>query len=133
MRRLHTFRYPGLLFALTLLTGCSEAGRTTEFDAAEAPSGEHRLIALIIEPWFPQGPHEVVLALESPPGGARQELLRTELAYDGVPFTRRNIGLRWTSARTAVVCLSATDRPDKGVRISVPEKGPAVMTLKEGC
>lgn len=131
--RPHILGRAGLLFALTLLIGCSEAGRTTEFDVAEAPSGQHRLIALIIEPWFPQGPHEVVLVLESPPGGARQELLRTELAYDGVPFTRRNIALRWTSAQTAVVCLSATDRPDKGVRITVAETGPGVATLKEGC
>ncbi len=122
-----------LLLSMLGLAGCSEAGRTQEFDAADAPSGQHRLIALVIEPWFPQGPHEVVLVLETLPAGDRQELLRTELAYDGVPFTRRNIGLRWTSARSAVVCLSATDRPDKGVRISVPETGPALVTLKEGC
>jgi len=125
--------YAALLFASALLGGCSEAGRTSQFDVAEAPSGQHRLIALIIEPWFPQGPHEVVLVLESVADGTREELLRTELAYDGVPFTRRNIGLRWTSPRSAVVCLSATDRPDKGVRITVPETGPAVATLKEGC
>lgn len=122
-----------LLLILGLLAGCSEAGRTTEFGAADSPSGEHRLIALIVEPWFPQGPHEVVLVLERVPGGAREELLRTELAYDGVPFTERNIGLRWTSPQTAVVCLSATDRPDKGVRIAVPPGGAATAVLKEGC
>ncbi len=132
MRQRHSRLCLLLLFALGL-AGCSEAGRTHEFDVAESPSGQHRLIALVIEPWFPQGPHEVVLVLENLPAGDRQELLRTVLAYDGVPFTRRNIGLRWTSPRSAVVCLSATDRPDKGVRITVPETGPVLATLKEGC
>ena len=122
------------LFMATLLVGCSsEAERTSEFDRADSPPGTHRLLALIIEPRFPQGPHEVALEVEDLVSHTRRRLLQTELAWDGVPFTRRNIALRWTTPRSAVMCLSATDRPDKAVRVSVEENGEVRAEMHEGC
>lgn len=123
----------GLLIA-ALLIGCSsEAERTAEFDHADSPQGTHRLLALIIEPRFPQGPHEVALEVEDLSSHTRRRLLQTELAWDGVPFTRRNIALRWTTPRSAVMCLSATDRPDKAVRVTVGEDGEVRAEMREGC
>lgn len=122
------------LLMVVLLAGCSsEAERTSEFDRADSPQGTHRLLALIIEPRFPQGPHEVALEVEDLASHTRRRLLQTELAWDGVPFTRRNIALRWTTPRSAVMCLSATDRPDKAVRVTVGEDGEVRVEMREGC
>jgi hypothetical protein len=119
--------------AAELLVGCSETARTTLFDAAVAPDGAHTLSAYVIEPWFPQGPHVVRLAIAGPTGEAPTTLLDTPLAWDGVPFTKRNISLRWTGPHTALVCLSATDRPDRGVRIMIEADGSARAVLRQGC
>lgn len=115
------------------LPGCGEATRTTLFDSAAAPDGAHTLNAYVIEPWFPQGPHVVRLELVRREGGAPIPLLDTPLAWDGVPFTKRNIGLRWTGPHTALVCLSATDRPDQGVQITIDADGAARAVLRQGC
>lgn len=116
-----------------LLAGCGEASRTTLFDSAAAPGGAHTLQAYVIEPWFPQGPHIVRLELARREGGPATRLLDTPLAWDGVPFTKKNIGLRWTGPRTALVCLSATDRPDQGVQITLEADGSAHAVLRDGC
>ena len=137
MSQRRSARVSGTLCALgmlALLTGCSsEAERTSEFDHADSPAGTHRLLALTIEPRFPQGPHQVALEIEDLASHQRQRLLQTELAWDGVPFTRRNIALRWTTPRSAVMCLSATDRPDKAVRVTLDEQGQARAEMREGC
>lgn len=122
-----------VLAGAALVAGCGDAARTTLFDSAAAPDGAHTLNAYVIEPWFPQGPHRVRLTLESREGGDPIPLLETPLAWDGVPFTKRNIGLRWTGPRTALVCLSATDRPDQGVQITIDADGSARAVLRQGC
>lgn len=122
-----------LAFAGMTITGCSEADRTRLFDAAKSPHGDYTLNAYVIDPWFPHGPHHVTLELQAQKTGAREQLLKTDLAHDGVPFTKRNIGLRWTGERAAFVCLSATDRPDKGIQITVSEAGVARTEMRTGC
>ncbi|MGD9601388.1 MAG: hypothetical protein AB7O21_09340 [Gammaproteobacteria bacterium] len=113
--------------------GCAESERSTVFESLASPSGDFVLTATVIAPWFPQGPHQVALDLTAARTGERQPLLKSELAYDGVPFTRRNIAMRWTSERAAFVCLSATDRPDKGIQITVPPAGAARVEVRTGC
>ena len=127
------FRWRALALMLVLAGCSSEAERTSEFDHIDSPQGAYRLVALVITPRFPQGPHQVVLEVETLATHARQRVLQTELAWDGVPFTHRNIALRWTTPSSAVVCLSATDRPDKAVRIAVDNEGKALAELKDGC
>lgn len=127
------FRWRALALILVLAGCSSEAERTSEFDHVDSPQGAYRLVALVITPRFPQGPHQVVLEVETLATHARQRVLQTELAWDGVPFTHRNIALRWTTPSSAVVCLSATDRPDKAVRIAVDNEGKALAELKDGC
>src|SRR5512137_368526 len=87
------------LFAVlaVLLTACSEADRATDFASLTAPRGDYVLTATVIAPWFPEGPHQVVVSVQLDAKSPRIELARTSLAYDGVPFTRQNIGMRWTS------------------------------------
>lgn len=118
---------------LSLCIGCSEAARTTVFESATSPHGEYTLTTSVVAPWFPHGPHFVSLELLKNQSGAREQLLKTELAYDGVPFTKRNINLRWTGERSAFLCLSATDRPDKGVQITLLRSGAARAELRTGC
>ena len=84
----------------------------------------------VIAPWFPHGPYHIALELHDQSTDTREQLLKTELAYDGVPFTKRNIGLRWTGERSAFMCLSATDRPDKGVQITLPRTGASRVELR---
>ena len=122
-----------LLLAAWITTGCSEASRTSVFETALSPHGDYTLTAYVIEPWFPHGPHHIALELHDQKADTREQLLKTELAYDGVPFTKRNIGLRWTGERSAFMCLSATDRPDKGVQITLPRTGASRVVLRKGC
>ena len=39
--------------------------------------------------------------------------------HDGVPFTAKNVAVRWTSAGKVLMCLRATDLPDRGLRIEI--------------
>ena len=112
--------------------GCTEASRTQQFDVVISPHREYTLIAAVIEPWFPQGPYYVSLSLQQG-NAAPQLLVKTELAYDGVPFTKTNIGVRWTGDREAFACLRATDRPDKAVQIIVEGDHTVRTTLRTGC
>jgi hypothetical protein len=118
---------------LLVIVGCSETDRTQTFDTVLSPHGEFALIADVIDPWFPQGPHYVAIAVRMAPDAPPRRLVKTELAYDGVPFTRTNIGIRWTSDRTALVCLRATDRPDKGVLVTIEADGTPRAELRQGC
>lgn len=116
-----------------LLAACAEADRSQIFDTVTSPHGDYILNAIVIEPWIPQGPYFVALDLTSTKNATPQRLIKTELAYDGVPFTRKNIGVRWTADYTALVCLRASDRPDQGVQITVHGDGTAVAQLRTGC
>jgi hypothetical protein len=115
-----------------VLTACSEQDRATDFASLAAPGGGSVLITTVVEPWFPQGPHQVVVYVQSGATAPRIEVARTELAYDGVPFTARNIGMRWTSDAEALVCLRATDRPDRSVYVDARQQ-PPTAELRDGC
>ncbi|MSR15703.1 MAG: hypothetical protein EXR86_14350 [Gammaproteobacteria bacterium] len=123
-----------LLATLALmLAGCAESNRTIVFDTVAAPRGDYTLVALVITPWFPQGPHQVALDLIQTADGGTERLIKTSLAYDGVPFTKQNIGLRWTADHSALVCLRATDRPDQGVQITVETGQPTKVQHRHRC
>lgn len=113
------------------VSGCSEADRAHDFGSLTGPGGAV-LTTTVVEPWFPQGPHQVVVYVQTQAESPRVEVARTTLAYDGVPFTRSNINMSWTGAHEAIVCLRATDRPDRSVRVSVHHESPR-GELHDGC
>jgi len=122
-----------MLVALVVLAAaCSEADRATDFASQTAPGGRYVLTTTVIAPWFPQGPHQVVVYVRLDAQSPRIELARTSLANDGVPFSRHNIGMRWTSDEEALVCLRATDRPDKSVHVNLRQRPPS-GELQDGC
>jgi len=127
-------RLPRLLFVALagLVAACDEAGRATDFASLTAPGGRYVLTTTVIAPWFPQGPHQVVVYVQLDAQAPRVELARASLAYDGVPFTRHNIGMRWTSDDEALVCLRATDRPDRSVHVNMRRQPPS-GELHDGC
>ncbi|MBI4694788.1 MAG: hypothetical protein HY749_12280 [Gammaproteobacteria bacterium] len=130
MRRAYRPALP--LLAALALSACSEASREHPFETVKSPGGAWSLSASVIDPWFPQGPHFVVIAVRDEQSGVSKRLAKTDLAYDGVPFTKQNIGIRWIGDTQALVCLRATDRPDKGVRILIKDGKPGAE-LKPGC
>lgn len=115
-----------------VLTACSEQDRASDFASLTAPGGGSVLITTVVEPWFPQGPHQVVVYVQTGADAPRVEVARTELAHDGVPFTARNIGMRWISDEGALVCLRATDRPDRSVYVDA-RRQPPTGELRDGC
>ena len=117
---------------LVLLPGCAEQDRESVFKVLKAPHADTLLTATVIEPWFPQGPHQVVIYVQGDAAAPRIEVARTELAFDGVPFTDKNIGMRWVSGSEALICLRATDRPDKSVYVNVKDGTPR-GELRQGC
>lgn len=122
----------GVALAAALGVGCSEAARETEFARVSAPKGEWQIITTVIEPWAPQGPHFVVVYAQLGAQGERLRVGRAELAYDGIPFSRHNINLRWTSDTEALVCLRASDRPDQSVHVNI-RSAVATGVLRKGC
>jgi hypothetical protein len=108
---------PGWLLVATLLVGCG--GTEREFASLPSPNGTHVLVVTVTEPSLPHARHLVTVYVQMSDAGSRQKLIEVPLENDGVPFTDRNIGLRWTSASTALVCLRPTDLPDQGIRINV--------------
>ena len=117
---------------LVFVCACSEQNRATDFESLIAPGGDAVLTTTVVAPWFPQGPHQVVIYIQPNATAPRIEVARTELAYDGVPFTQRNIGMRWIGATDALVCLRATDRPDRSVHVNVRHQ-PPTGELRDGC
>lgn len=115
-----------------VFAACAEADREHEFESLNSPRNDFQLIATVIEPWFPQGPHQVAVYVRIVQTGLSQQVAKTELAYDGIPFTKNNIAIRWISDEAALVCLRATDRPDKGVRVTV-HQGQPKAELRAGC
>lgn len=119
----------GLSALLLALSGCGGAER--DFNISQSPDGRFELVVTVTEPALPHARHRVAVYVQKSGSPSRNKLLETKLANDGVPFTDRNIGVRWTSAISALVCLRPTDLPDRGIRINVEELPTA--TIKTGC
>ena len=110
------------------MLGCSHP--ESEFDRKRSPHGEADLIVNVAEPMLPHGKHKIVVYLALH-GGEPMKLLETAMENDGVPFTKKNIGLRWTSPKQALVCLRPTDLADQAVVISLGD--PPSAELRPGC
>lgn len=119
-----------LLGCAVLLAACSEAERAHDFRQLAGPDGSV-VTTTVVEPWFPQGPHQVVVYVQPTPAAPRVEVARTTLAYDGVPFTEANINMSFTGQHAAIVCLRATDRPDRSVVVDTRQ--PPQGALRDGC
>ena len=116
------------LFFLVCVTSCAQTG--TEFDRKRSPRGEADLIVNVSEPFLPHGKHKIIVYL-AVQGGAPSKLLETSMENDGVPFTKKNIGLRWTSPKQALVCLRPTDLADEAVVVTLAD--PPRAELRPGC
>ena len=114
---------------LPLLSGCS--GTETDFETVASPGGEFRLVVTVTVPALPHARHTVTAYLEREGPNGREKLIETKLANDGVPFTDRNIGIRWTGRTTALICLRPTDLADRGIRVDV--SGTPTAVIKPGC
>lgn len=112
-----------------LLSGCS--GTETEFETIPSPTGEFRLAVTVTVPALPHARHIVTAYLERAGSSEREMLIETKLANDGVPFSDHNIGIRWTGATTALICLRPTDLADRGIRVDV--NGMPKAVIKPGC
>ena len=122
---------PKLLLVLTLVCcmhGCAQT--ENEFDRKRSPHGEADLIVTVAEPFLPHGKFKIFIYIALK-GGTPEQLLATTMENDGVPFTKKNIGLRWTSSTQALVCLRPTDLPDKGVFVTLNDKPTA--EIRTGC
>lgn len=112
-----------------LLSGCG--GTETDFETVASPTGEFRLTVTVTVPALPHARHTVTAYLERDNVDGRELLIQTKLANDGVPFTDRNIGIRWTGRTTALICLRPTDLADRGIRVNVDSTPPA--EIHPGC
>ncbi|MCB1746256.1 MAG: hypothetical protein H6977_10805 [Gammaproteobacteria bacterium] len=115
---------------LCTLTACGTREEVV-FSDTPSPDGAWTLRLTVAESRMPQGPFHVRAYLYAGDDPARAtRLLDTTLANDGVPFTRTNLAVRWTDARAALLCLRATDRPDRGWRIETGDAPRAVAVDK---
>ncbi|MGR9090964.1 MAG: hypothetical protein ACU85U_10345 [Gammaproteobacteria bacterium] len=112
-----------------LLSGCG--GTETDFETVVSPTGEFRLVVTVTVPALPHARHTVTAYLERETPDGREKLIDAKLANDGVPFTDRNIGIRWTGLTTALICLRPTDLADRGIRVDV--SGKPTAEIKPGC
>ncbi|MEM7465735.1 MAG: hypothetical protein AAF387_02495 [Pseudomonadota bacterium] len=117
-----------LSLIVSLLISCSQP--ETEFDRKRSPHGEADLIVNVAEPILPHGKHKILIYVALN-GGDAIKVLETTMENDGVPFTKKNIGLRWTSTSRALVCLRPTDLADQGVVVTLGE--PPSAELRPGC
>lgn len=107
-----------LVGMLLALLACGR-GPEAPFGAFPAPGGAHTLTVAVAESNYPQGPRHVLVYLLATGATPGAPLIDTTLANDGVPFTAQNIAVRWVSVRQALVCLRASDLPDRGLSIEV--------------
>ena len=114
--------------SLALLISCAQP--ETEFDRKRSPNGDADLIVNVAEPMLPHGKHKIIVYLAMQ-GELPSKLLETSMENDGVPFTKKNIGLRWTSPNQALVCLRPTDLADQAVVVILGERPSA--ELRPGC
>lgn len=130
-RRARLMLWPAIkgVSLVMLLSGCG--GTETEFETIPSPTGEYRLAVTVTVPALPHARHTVTAYLERGGTSEREMLIEAKLANDGVPFTDRNIGIRWTGATTALICLRPTDLADRGIRVDV--NGTPKAVIKPGC
>ena len=121
-----------LAASAALLVACGNAGREQDFEALGSPRGDLVLVTTVIAPRLPFGPHRVAIYLQVGRDAVRQRLGSAELAYEGVPYTRQNIAMRWVADDEALVCLRASDRPDRSFHVKV-EGEQATAKLAPGC
>lgn len=120
-----TRRLPAAALLAGLLAGCG-AGEETVFETVSSPGGDYALRVTVAESRMPHGRFHV-RAYVVPEGAADgTRVLDTTLENDGVPFTRRNLAVRWTGPQAALICLRATDLPDRGFRVEAGELPRAV-------
>jgi hypothetical protein len=129
--RPHPRRLPALALAvLATVAGCG-TGEEEIFDEIAAPGGAHSLRITVAKSRFPQGPWHVGVYLIARGEATGSKLIDTTLANDGVPFTSKNVAARWISPAQALICLRATDLPDRGLKIEVAE--PPAVTEVDRC
>ena len=121
-----------LLVACALATACTRGAPEQDFETLGSPRGDIILVTTVTAPRLPFGPHRVAVYVQVGRDAARQRLGSAELAYDGVPFTRQNIAMRWVADDEALVCLRASDRPDRSFHVKV-EGEQATAKLAPGC
>jgi hypothetical protein len=113
---------------LAAVIGCSQV--ESEFDRKRSPHGEADLIVTVAESALPHGKFKIFVYIAIN-GGVPEQIAATTMENDGVPFTKKNIGLRWTSAKQALVCLRPTDLADRGVFVTLGDKPSA--EIRTGC
>jgi len=118
-----------LCIVILALTGCG--GTESDFEIAPSPDGRYNLVVTVTVPALPYARHIVTVYLTTAGDDARRRLIETKLANDGVPFTDKNIGVRWIGKTSALVCLRPTDLADQGIRINVA--GEPSAEIKPGC
>lgn len=109
-----------LALSVLLLTACG-IGDEQPIGSFPSPDGAWLLDVTFAESNYPQGPWHVLVYLTPRDAGARTRILDTTLANDGIAFSDDNVAVRWVSSRQALLCLRATDLPDRGLRIEVGE------------
>lgn len=107
----------GLIF---LLAACG-AGEESPFSRIDSPDGAWTLRITVAESRMPQGPFYITAYMAPKGDSVGTRLLHTKLENDGVPFTTHNIAARWVSTTSALLCLRATDLPDRGIRFDTAE------------
>ena len=110
-----------LVVLIALLCACGLADEQA-FGEFVSPGGEWTLRIAVAESNYPQGPWHVLVYLnrrDAVPAG--KPIIDTTLANDGIPFSSDNVAVRWISSKQALMCLRATDLPDRGLRIEVGE------------
>ncbi len=111
-----------LALLLALIAPLCACGLAEEqpFGEFVSPGGDWTLRIAVAESNYPQGPWHVLAYLNQ--RGAEQAItpiIDTTLANDGIPFSSDNVAIRWISSKQALMCLRATDLPDRGLRIEV--------------
>lgn len=114
----------GVWLSLVLLSACG-AGEAELFSEHRSPGGEMILQVTVAPPRMPHAGYTVAAVVVAA-NQAPVTVYETILENDGVPFTSHNIAARWISSNKALLCLRATDRPDRGVRIETGTEPHAV-------
>jgi hypothetical protein len=118
--RRRTARRAAAALLAPLLFACG-SGEEVVFGEYAAPGGAHVLRVTVTEPRVPQRPFLVRAYLVGRDDAPGPPVVETELVNDGVPFTDKHIAVRWISARHALMCLRASDLPDRGLRIEASD------------
>lgn len=102
------------------LTACG-SGEEQVFEEIESPDGNFRLRITVAEPRMPHGRFRIGAYIVKRGDDTGERVIDEKLENDGVPFTTQNLAARWTGPRAVLVCLRATDLPDRGFRIDISD------------